>query len=113
MPSKIAGKVPVTLALKIIPALSVVAAVTALVFGWAFAGLVNPGMVNMIIAPELNIPELNVIVNTFDAESAAVPAGAGFALGGGEVNVSDAEPELASAIPAPASEMIILPLLGT
>ena len=76
-------------------------------------GLVNPGTVNVIGWSELNLPEVNVIVKTFAADSPAVPAGAGLELGKGEENVSAAEPELASAMPGPVSVMMIFPLLGT
>ena len=44
-------------------------------------------------------------------DRAAVPAG--FAEAAGTVNASAAVPELASAMPAPLSEMMTLPLLGT
>jgi len=112
MACKIAGNVPVKLAPNIKPVLSVVAEITVFVGGWILAGLVNPGTVKAIAWSGLNTPELNVTVNTFEIESAAVPDGAGIALGKGEVNVSEADPEFASAIPWPESEMIILPLLG-
>ena len=44
-------------------------------------------------------------------DRAAVPAG--LAEAAGAVNASAAVPELASAMPAPLSEMMTLPLLGT
>ena len=104
---------PVTLApTMLVPSSAVVAAATLVIAFWAFVGFVTPGMVNVIAWPPVNVPAVNETVKTIrdvpllrDAVPAAPEAGA--------INVTVALPEFARAMPAPKSEMTILPLLGT
>ena len=90
--------------------MAVVAAATLVIAPWAPAGLVNPGMVNVIALPAVNVPAVSEMVKTKgpDPESAAVPAGDVVA---GAVNVRVPAP--VSAKPAPLSVMTILPLVAT
>ena len=91
--------------------MAVVAAKTPVIAAWEPAGLVNPGMVNVIAWPPVNVPAVNDTVKTNGPapESAAVPA----APAAGAVNVTTAVPEFARAKPAPLSVMTSLPLLAT
>ena len=93
------------------PSLAVVAAATLVIAFWAAAGLVNPGMVNVIAWPPVNVPVVNETVKTYGPvpDSAAVPA----APAAGAVNVRAAVPEFARARPAPVTVMTILPVLAT
>ena len=94
----------------VVPSLAVVAAATLVIAPWAFVGLVNPGMVNVIAWPPVNSPAVNETVKTKGPVplSAAVPAGTPVA---GAVNVRVPAP--LSAKPAPLSVMMSLPLLAT
>ena len=91
--------------------MAVVAAATLAIAFWIFVGLVNPGMVNVIAWPPVNVPAVNETVKTNGPipDSAAVPA----APAAGAVNVTFAVPEFARAKPAPLSVMTILPLSAT
>ena len=91
--------------------MAVVAAATLVIAPWAPAGLVNPGMVNVIGWPPVKLPALNETVKTNGPvpDSAAVPA----APAAGAVNVRAAVPEFARAKPAPLSVMTSLPLAAT
>ncbi len=91
--------------------MAVVAAATLVIAPWAAAGLVNPGMVNVIALPPENTPAVNEMVKIKGPVpvSAAVPAGT---PGAGAVNVRAPAP--VSAKPAlPVSVMRSLPLLAT
>ena len=74
--------------------------------------MVNPGMVNVIAEPPENVPAVKETVKTNGPapESAAVPAGE---PDEGAVKARAAEPDRASAKPAPLSVMMSLPLLAT
>jgi hypothetical protein len=62
--NEIAGNDPVTLAPKITPALSVVAAFNVVIRGEGSIGLITPGIVKVMVPPAGNIPLLNVMVKT-------------------------------------------------
>ena len=101
---------PATLApTMVVPLLAVVAAATLVIAAWTAAGLVNPGMVNVIGWPPVKVPAVNETVKTKGPVplSAAVPdapvAGA----------VKARVPAPASARPAPVSVISSLPLLAT
>ena len=86
---------------------AVVAAATAVRADWAAVGLVNPGIVNVIAAPALNVPADIVTVKTCP-ERAAAPAGLPEL---GAVKTTFTVPERAK--PDPAIVMTILPLDAT
>ncbi len=90
--------------------MAVVAAATVVIATWAFVGLVNPGMVNVIGWPPVNVPTVSEMVKTKgpDPESAAVPAGD---VVEGAVNARVTAP--VSAKPAPLSVILILPSAAT
>ena len=92
----------------VVPSLAVVAAATAVFAAWAAVGLVNPGMVNVIVWPEVKVPAVNETIKTKGPAplSAAVPAPPAPAV---KVRV----PAPVSARPAPVSVIKSLPLLGT
>ena len=91
--------------------MAVVAAATVVIAFWISVGLVNPGMVNVIAWPCVNVPAVNETVKTNGPapESAAVPA----APAAGAVNARATLPEFARSKPAPLSVMRILPLFAT
>jgi len=107
----IAGKVPVTLAPTIVVPPSVVAAAIVVIAPWTAEGLTNPGIVNVIAAPPVNMPALNVTVKILfvPVPSVSTAAPAGLPLDGA-VNATLTEP--ARAMPAPLSVMMILPMLA-
>ena len=90
--------------------MAVVAAATLVIAPWAPAGLVNPGMVNVIGWPPVNVPTVNEMVKIKGAaaDSDAVPAGDVVV---GAENTRFGVP--VSAKPAPLSVMRILPLAAT
>ncbi len=86
---------------------AVVAAATVVRADWAAVGLVNPGMVNVIAAPALNVPADIVTVKTAPARAAA-PAGLPLL---GAVKATFTLPVRAK--PDPESVMTILPVDAT
>ena len=93
-----------------VPSAAVVAEATAVRAAWAAVGLVNPGIVNVIGFPLVNVPADRVTVTTKgpDPAIAAVPAGLPLL---GAVNVRVPAPVRAK--PAPVSVILMLPLLAT
>ena len=83
------------------------AAATVVLPAWAALGLVNPGMVNVIAAPPVNVPVDIVTVKTCPARAAA-PAGLPVL---GAVKTTGTLPVRAK--PFPAIVMTILPVEGT
>ena len=86
------------------PLLVVVAAATLVIAAWVLVGLVNPGMVNAMTLPALNVPEYEMVKTKGPVpDKAEAPA----APDEGAVNARVPEP--LSAKPAPLSVMMILP----
>ncbi len=107
--NKIAGKVPVTLAPTIVVPPSVVAAAIVVIAPWTAEGLTNPGIVNVIAAPPMNVPAIKVMVKILfvPAKSVSAAAPAGLPLDG-KVKTILTEP--ARAMPIPLSVMRIFPV---
>lgn len=104
--SRIAGNVPEVLEpTTVVPSFAVVASAIVVDAACAAAGLVKPGMVNVIGTPAVKVPEENVTVRTLLA-IAAVPA----APDAGEEKVSVPAPTIDG---DPVRVMIIFPLLAT
>ncbi len=110
--NKIAGKVPETLAPTIVVPPSVVAAAIVVIAPCTAEGLTNPGIVNVIAVPPVNMPALNVTIKILfvPVPSVSTAAPAGLPLDGA-VNATLTEP--ARAMPAPLSVMMILLMLAT
>ena len=84
------------------PLLVVVAAATLVIAACAPVGLVNPGMVNAMTLPALNVPEYEMVKTKGPVpDKAEAPADEGA--------VKERGPEPLSAKPAPLSVMMILP----
>ena len=91
------------------PLLVVVAAATLVIASCVPVGLVNPGMVNAMTLPALNVPEYEMVKTKGpEPESTVVPAGVPVV---GAVNVRVPAP--VSTKPVPLSVMTILPVAAT
>ena len=86
------------------PLLVVVAAATLVIAACVLVGLVNPGMVNAMTLPALNVPEYEMVKT-----KGPVPDKAEAPAAPDEGAVKERVPEPLSAKPAPLSVMMILP----